>query len=108
MHEGVNCQHRKKVRCLALVRHPVERFLSYYQERTAWPLAGRSFRQSALFDSSGSLVVLVDTLGRQGPSLCQGRGPRAGTPGIRASRGMAGTATSTTREGPQKHDLAII
>ncbi|CAJ1356001.1 unnamed protein product [Effrenium voratum] len=34
MHEGVNCQHRKKVRCLALVRHPVERFLSYYQERT--------------------------------------------------------------------------
>lgn len=35
MHEGIDCQQRKKARCLVLVRHPVERFLSYYQERTA-------------------------------------------------------------------------
>lgn len=35
MHEGIHCQQRKKVRCFILVRHPVERFLSYYQERTA-------------------------------------------------------------------------
>eukprot|EP00438_Fugacium_kawagutii_P020539 Skav202303 [mRNA] locus=scaffold60:67148:72906:+ [translate_table: standard] len=35
VHEGIDCQQRKKVRCFILVRHPVERFLSYYQERTA-------------------------------------------------------------------------
>lgn len=35
IHEGINCQKRKKVRCFILVRHPVERFLSYYKERTA-------------------------------------------------------------------------
>ena len=35
MHEGIDCQQRKKARCFVLVRHPVERFLSYYQERTA-------------------------------------------------------------------------
>ena len=34
IHEGINCQKRKKVRCFILVRHPVERFLSYYKERT--------------------------------------------------------------------------
>jgi hypothetical protein len=35
MHEGIDCQQRKKARCFVLIRHPVERFLSYYQERTA-------------------------------------------------------------------------
>ena len=35
IHEGINCQERRKVRCFILVRHPVERFLSYYKERTA-------------------------------------------------------------------------
>jgi len=34
MHEGIDCQQRKKARCFVLIRHPVERFLSYYQERT--------------------------------------------------------------------------
>ena len=38
MHEGIDCQQRKKARCFVLVRHPVERFLSYYQERTAGTL----------------------------------------------------------------------
>lgn len=35
MHEGIDCQKRKKVRCFLLVRDPIERFLSYYEERTA-------------------------------------------------------------------------
>ncbi|CAE6912162.1 unnamed protein product, partial [Symbiodinium sp. CCMP2456] len=34
MHEGVDCPSRKKVRCFLLVRDPIERFLSYYRERT--------------------------------------------------------------------------
>ncbi|CAK9042948.1 unnamed protein product [Durusdinium trenchii] len=34
MHEGIDCQKRKKVRCFLLVRDPIERFLSYYEERT--------------------------------------------------------------------------
>jgi len=34
LHEGVACEQRKKVRCFLLIRNPVERFLSYYLERT--------------------------------------------------------------------------
>lgn len=34
MHEGVDCPSRKKVRCFLLVRDPIDRFLSYYRERT--------------------------------------------------------------------------
>eukprot|EP00929_Paragymnodinium_shiwhaense_P096436 TRINITY_DN58024_c0_g1_i1.p1 TRINITY_DN58024_c0_g1~~TRINITY_DN58024_c0_g1_i1.p1 ORF type:complete len:1106 (-),score=184.54 TRINITY_DN58024_c0_g1_i1:87-3404(-) len=34
MHEGIDCESRKKPRCLVLVRHPVDRFISYYLERS--------------------------------------------------------------------------
>ncbi|CAK0801857.1 unnamed protein product [Prorocentrum cordatum] len=34
MHEGIDCRARRAVRCLLLVRHPVDRFVSYYMERS--------------------------------------------------------------------------
>eukprot|EP00928_Gymnodinium_smaydae_P070784 TRINITY_DN54553_c0_g1_i1.p1 TRINITY_DN54553_c0_g1~~TRINITY_DN54553_c0_g1_i1.p1 ORF type:complete len:1204 (-),score=156.88 TRINITY_DN54553_c0_g1_i1:33-3110(-) len=34
MHEGIGCQTRKKPRCFVLVRNPVDRFISYYLERS--------------------------------------------------------------------------
>lgn len=34
MHEGIGCRERKATRCLLLVRDPVDRFISYYLERS--------------------------------------------------------------------------
>lgn len=34
MHEGIGCASRTAIRCLLLVRHPVDRFISYYLERS--------------------------------------------------------------------------
>lgn len=34
LHEGIGCKSREMVRCMLLVRHPVDRFISYYLERT--------------------------------------------------------------------------
>lgn len=34
LHEGIACQKRAAVRCFLLLRHPVDRFISYYLERS--------------------------------------------------------------------------
>lgn len=34
LHEGIGCRKRKQIRCFVLVRNPIDRFVSYYLERT--------------------------------------------------------------------------